>query len=102
MTRVAIASMPVAPRLDDRPYSTKELALRWNCSDQHIRDLVRTGAIRHFRVGRLIRIPAAAVEEHEARGQPAGEDEGLPTPAMCEKAAYPQTTPRVVKVPDRY
>lgn len=50
---------------DNRPYSSEELAERWGCSAQHIRDLIAKGALRHFRVGRLIRVPAVAVKEFE-------------------------------------
>lgn len=51
--------------LIERPYSSQELATRWNVSSQHVRDLIRVGAIPHFRVGRLIRIPARAISEYE-------------------------------------
>src|SRR6185437_9014082 len=51
--------------VSERPYSSEELAEHWGCSAQHIRDLVRSGALRSFRVGRLIRIPAIAVDEFE-------------------------------------
>ena len=51
--------------LKARPYSSAELAYRWGVSDQHIRDLIAKGDLRHFRVGRLIRIPATAVREFE-------------------------------------
>ena len=50
---------------DNRPYSSEELASRWGVTSQHIRDLIRAGALRHFRVGRLIRIFAVAVREFE-------------------------------------
>ena len=49
----------------DRPFSSEELAERWGVSAQHIRDLIKLGTLRHFRVGRLIRIPANAVREFE-------------------------------------
>ncbi len=50
---------------DNRPYSSEELATRWGVSAQHVRDLIAKGDLRHFRVGRLIRIPATAVREFE-------------------------------------
>lgn len=53
------------PGRDERPYSAEELGERWGCSAQHIRDLVRTGRLRAFRAGRLIRIPAAVVRAFE-------------------------------------
>ena len=50
---------------DNRPFSSEELAERWGVSAQHIRDLIGKGELRHFRVGRLIRIPATVVREFE-------------------------------------
>jgi excisionase family DNA binding protein len=55
--------------LGDKPYSPDDLAKRWQCSSQQIRDLVKRGELPHFRLGRLIRIPAAAVDAFE-RGEP--------------------------------
>ena len=52
----------------ERPYTTETLAERWQCSAQHIRDMVHKGHLRVFRVGRLIRIPAAEVERIEGGG----------------------------------
>jgi excisionase family DNA binding protein len=37
------------------------------CSHAHIRNLCRDGKLRHFRLGRLIRIPAAAMGELAAQ-----------------------------------
>jgi excisionase family DNA binding protein len=49
----------------ERPFSPDTLAERWGCSSQHIRDLIRAGKLESFRIGRLIRIPAAAVKKFE-------------------------------------
>lgn len=51
--------------LGERPWTTKALAAEWSVSEQHVRDLVRTGELKHFRVGRLIRISKAAAEEYQ-------------------------------------
>ncbi|WP_363311545.1 excisionase family DNA-binding protein [uncultured Devosia sp.] len=51
--------------MDERPYTPETLADRWGCSSQHVRDLVGNGRLKAFRVGRLIRIPAATVREFE-------------------------------------
>ena len=49
-----------------KPHTPETLAAVWGCSPNHIRNLVRRGELRAFRLGpRLIRIPAAAVEEFE-------------------------------------
>jgi len=49
----------------DRPYTPEEVASRWRCSPRHVRNLIASGKLAHFRVGRLIRIPPAAVEAVE-------------------------------------
>ncbi|WP_420837210.1 helix-turn-helix domain-containing protein [Chachezhania antarctica] len=41
------------------------LADRWMCSAETVRQLVKRGDLRGFRVGRMIRIPIDAVEEYE-------------------------------------
>jgi len=48
-----------------RPYTPESLALHWGVSATSIRNMCQAGDLRHFRVGRLYRIPAAAVEEFE-------------------------------------
>ena len=55
---------------DQRPFTTEELAERWHCSTQHIRNLARGGHLTSFRVGRLIRISAEEVERCEQGEQP--------------------------------
>jgi excisionase family DNA binding protein len=52
------------------PFTTASLAKRWQCSDQHIRDLIDQGALGAFRLGRLIRIPAAEVARIEGAVEP--------------------------------
>lgn len=52
----------------NRPLLPREVAERWGCSERHVRNLIANGQLGHFRVGeRLLRIPAAAVEEYERR-----------------------------------
>jgi len=51
---------------NDRPLLPKQVAERWGCSEKHVRNLIRDGKLGHFRLGgRLLRIPASAVEEYE-------------------------------------
>lgn len=52
--------------LTDRPMRPQQVAARWGCSEKHVRNLIKDGALGHFRLGgRLLRIPASAVEEYE-------------------------------------
>ncbi|WP_146227559.1 excisionase family DNA-binding protein [Pseudoroseicyclus aestuarii] len=48
-----------------RPYTADTLAERWECSAETVRQMFKRGELRGFRVGRMIRIPAEVVEEHE-------------------------------------
>lgn len=52
----------------DRPMRPQQVAERWGCSEKHVRNLIKRGELGHFRLGgRLLRIPASAVEEYEQR-----------------------------------
>ncbi len=45
-----------------RPFSIATAADHLGCSPSHVRNLCARGALRHFRIGRLIRIPASAID----------------------------------------
>lgn len=51
----------------NRPYTPETLANRWGVSATMIRNMCSDGAITYFRVGKLYRIPAQAVEEYECQ-----------------------------------
>jgi excisionase family DNA binding protein len=49
-----------------RPLTPEMVAARWDCSANHVRNLIRRGELRAFRVGsRLLRVKPEAVEEFE-------------------------------------
>lgn len=48
-------------------YTPATLAARWGCSDTLVYDLLNSGVLRGFRLGKLWRIPSEAVEEYESR-----------------------------------
>jgi len=49
-----------------RVYTPETAAERYGCSANHIRNLIKRGELRAFRLGpRLIRIPEDALEEYE-------------------------------------
>ena len=52
--------------MDSRPFTVAALAERWQCLRQHVHDLINSGKIACFRLGRLIRIPADEVERIES------------------------------------
>lgn len=49
-----------------RPMTPEQVAERWGCSPNHVRNLIHRGELRAFRLGRrLIRIPIEAIGEFE-------------------------------------
>lgn len=56
----------------ERPYSPETLAARWECSPEKIRQMCRKDELPHFRLGKLIRIPAVEVEYFECRTRSTG------------------------------
>ena len=50
-----------------RPFSPETLADRWGCSAEKVRRMYHDGEIAAFRLGKLIRIPAAEVERIECQ-----------------------------------
>jgi excisionase family DNA binding protein len=50
----------------EKIFTPQELADRWGCCPNTVRNAVIEGRLRGFRIGRLIRVPAAAVDEFES------------------------------------
>lgn len=61
----------ILPEHDVRPYSVAQLADRWGCSGNVVRKLINQGQLQFFRIGTLIRIPAAEVQRYEGAAAPA-------------------------------
>ncbi|MGY2048855.1 helix-turn-helix domain-containing protein [Methylobacterium sp. JK268] len=58
-----------------RPLTPEQVAERWDCSANHVRNLIRRGELRAFRVGsRLLRVPPDAVLEFERCQETTGSD----------------------------
>lgn len=49
-----------------RPLTPEQLAERWDVSANTVRNMIKRGELRAFRVGRLYRVPSEAVEERES------------------------------------
>lgn len=60
-------------KLPPRPMTAEMVAERWQCSAETVRQMVKRGELRGFRVGRMIRVPVDAVEEMEC--QQSGSDD---------------------------
>lgn len=48
-------------------YRPEDVAKLWGCSSRQIRNMINSGQLEAFRVGKLLRITPAAVEEYERR-----------------------------------
>jgi excisionase family DNA binding protein len=56
-----------------------DLAKHWGCSENHVRNLIKRGDLRAFRLGlRLWRIPTDAVTEYEQRQEQMLAEESAP------------------------
>lgn len=61
--------------MSDRPYSVRQLAERWGCSEKHIYNLINRGELPTFRAGgTLLRIAAGVVATWESGGSPTGSE----------------------------
>lgn len=52
----------------DRIYTPHEVAERWGCCPNTVRNVIMDGHLAAFRVGRLLRIPVSSIEEFERKG----------------------------------
>ncbi|WP_110365780.1 helix-turn-helix domain-containing protein [Tritonibacter mobilis] len=55
------------PDIQPKPFTPDQLGERWGCSGETVRQLVKRGELRGFRIGRMIRIPQKEVEEFECQ-----------------------------------
>ncbi|MHA6687022.1 helix-turn-helix domain-containing protein [Mesorhizobium sp. A556] len=84
-------------------FTPETLAARWQCSAQHIRDLVAKGELPSFRVGRLIRISVESVQELECQRSDRnsfGAHGMLSGPMIPVKLNVAPSAPRIVKRPN--
>lgn len=50
-----------------RPLTPDMIAERWMCSGETVRQLIRTGKLPAFRIGRMLRVTPQALEEYECK-----------------------------------
>ena len=51
----------------EKNYKVSEVAKHWGCSLVHVYTACDRGELRHFRLGRAIRIPASAIAEYQQK-----------------------------------
>lgn len=49
-------------------YTVKDLASRWQCAELTVYNMIQSGKLKAFKLGRGVRIPREAVERYE-RGE---------------------------------
>ena len=80
-----------------------DVAKRWQCSERHVRNLVRSGTLPSFRIGKLIRITLDAVEAFEKCNQISALTSAaawtMPHGAKTAPAAVKPCVPSIVMVP---
>jgi excisionase family DNA binding protein len=82
---------------DRRPYTVEGAAEFLACSPSHVRNLCHRGKLRWFPLGRLIRIPASAMEELECASSGSGEP-STPTGAKADNPSERRSELRIVKL----
>lgn len=83
-------------------YTPAMLAVRWACSEQHVRNMIRSGRLRAFGLGgKLLRIRGEDVERFESQDQISGEspcfEENLRPSDTKEPAADVQPLQRTIR-----
>ena len=62
-----------------KPYSVRTLADRWECSEAHVRTLIKSGKLQSFALGgKLIRVSAEEVDKWEKPQSSSGTEENSP------------------------
>lgn len=79
------ATMRGRGKLNPRPYSPETLADRWGCSAEKVRLMYHDSELAGFRLGKLIRIPAAEVDRYECQSLTPLPDTEDDTPLPSEK-----------------
>lgn len=55
--------------MEKSAFTPEQVAQRWDCSVGTIRQLISSGKIPSFRVGRLMRVPASVITAMEVDAQ---------------------------------
>ena len=82
----------------ERPLTVEMAAEHLGCSPGLVRSMIAKGELRHFRIGRLIRIPASALGDLEC----ASSDSETASTPIGEKMDNPgerRSELRIVKLP---
>lgn len=86
--------------IPDKPFDVEAAAQHLGCSAAHVRRLCADGKIRHFRLGKLIRIPVAALAELGECASSGSEANGTPTGERGDSPDAPRSELRLVRMPN--
>lgn len=77
--------------------SVLQLAHRWQCSRQHIYNLIRRGDLPALRLGTLVRIRRADMDAYEARAS----ESAAPASKNSEPVGWPKHRPTPFEIGQR-
>ena len=90
--------------LPARVFKVADLAIRWQCTDRHVRNLLDQGKLDGFRLGRSWRITREAVERCERSGSSTTAADGVPSPTSTGEGSEPASDtpprPKIVTLPN--
>ena len=84
--------------MGERPYSPESLADRWGCSAEKVRRMYHDGEIAGFRLGKLIRIPAAEVDRLECQSLTDSSDTEADSASLMQSQAEAAFGSRLVRM----
>jgi excisionase family DNA binding protein len=82
-------------------YTIDDLAERWGVNHKTVRAMIERGKLRHFRVGRHIRVTEDAVREHEGWNSDSSCTEATTQPSGAREAdnSGGRFAPRIIASP---
>lgn len=77
---ISPANAIAPPDAKPRVFTPRTLAERWRCSEKHVRNMIERQEIPSFKLGRLLRIDKADVEQYEN-----SQISGPPSRSNCQR-----------------
>jgi excisionase family DNA binding protein len=75
------------------------VAERWKCSPRHVRDLMKEGELRYFRIGRMLRVSLTALKEFEECQNESQTSSHGGSPDLKGNSASPETIEPMTEPP---
>lgn len=78
--------------MDTMAYSVETLARRWDCTGAHVRNIIKSGKLKAFKIGKLTRISASQVAAFEQ-----GNEEQPCQTSSCSASTVSSTSSGMMK-----